>query len=141
MNRCYKNDIEVPFFKIKLHHFFILYFQRGWQKWGHNYQDFYAQKADATSPDWYSRRTNTIRGGDIKELLWPYEGTSKPTEKKTFGITKDPPIQWRKGYRAVPHDIEGQVVVPRWGLYHPGHYECPGRAEQLPAIHPDEKHL
>lgn len=116
--------------------------QRGWAKWGHDNNGFYARSAAATVPDWYARRVATIRGGDMKELLWSWEGTSKATEKKVFGIDrKVQPVPCQRGHQSTPHDIDGQVAMPRWGLYHPHHYEEPSRALPLPPIHPDEKHL
>ena len=73
--------------------------------------------------------------------MWPWELTSKPTEKRAYGIKRESPRPWQRGYQAVPHDIEGQVQMPRHGLYNPPHYQEPGRVEPLPPINVDMKHL
>ena len=90
-------------------------FQLGWRKWGAEHPDWYARRAEATEPDWYQRRVNTIRGGDTKERLWPWELTCKPTEKKAYGISRESPRPVQLGYQAVPHDITGQVQMPKVG--------------------------
>ena len=115
--------------------------QLGWRKWGAEHPDWYARRAEATVPDWYQRRVNTIRQGDTKERLWPWELTSRPTEKKAYGISRESPRPVQRGYQAVPHDITGQVQMPKWGLYHPPHYAEPSRVEPLPPLHGDEKHF
>ena len=101
----------------------------------------YARRPEATIPDWYQRRIDTIRSGDTKERLWSWELHSKPTEKRAYGIKREPHRPWQLGYQAVPHVIDGQVEVPRHGLYNPPHYIEPGRVEPLPAIHMDMKHI
>lgn len=117
--------------------------QLGWRKWGHDYPDWYARSAASTTPDWYSRRVSTIRGGDLTELTWkPWEQTSKPNEKKVYGMVREPRHRpWQRGYQATPHEIDGQIPMPRWGLYHPHYYQEPARCEPLPPVHADEKHL
>lgn len=115
--------------------------QQGWRKWGAEQPDWYARRADAQCPDWYARRVNTIRQADTKEQLWPWEQTSKPTERRVYGLGRESPRPVQRGYQAVPHEIEGQVAMPRWGLSHPHHYEEPSRVGPLPPVHADEKHL
>lgn len=123
------------------HHSHCDRIQLGWRKWGAEHPDWYARRADAQHPDWYTRRVNTIRGADTKERLWHWERPQKPTEKKAFGISRASPRPWQRGYQAVPHDIQGQVQMPRHGLYHPPHYGEPSGVEPLPALHIDQKHL
>lgn len=115
--------------------------QNGWHKWGAEHPDWYAHSAASQHPDWYNRRVDTICRADTKERLWHWERPYKPTEKTAYGISRDSPRPWQRGYQAVPHDVEGQVPMPRWGLYNPPHYEEPNRVEPLPPIHPDQKHL
>lgn len=105
-------------------------------KWGHDYPDMYSRSAAATVPDWYSRRLNTVRKGDSKELNWVWDQPSKPTQRKTFGMGTElqkPCVQ--RGHQASPHDVEGQVTNSRFALYHPAHYQEPARAEALPSVH------
>ena len=45
----------------------------------------------------------------IQERLWHWERPYKPTEKTAYGISRDSPRPWQRGYQAVPHDVEGQV--------------------------------
>ena len=100
----------------------------------------YSRNAISTLPDWYTRRISNIRKGDLKELHWPYEQPSKPTEKKAYGFNKhvrQPCIQ--RGFQATPHDVDGRVVTPHWGLHHPHHYQQPSRVESLPLVHVNEK--
>ena len=113
----------------------------GWRKWGEVDPGFYARRAEATGPDWYNRRVRDIRSADTTERLWPWELTSKPTEKSAFGIRRESPRPVQRGHQATPHDIEGQVQMPKWGLYHPHHYEEPSRVEPLPPLHVDMKQL
>ena len=101
----------------------------------------YARRPEPTVPDWYQRRVDTIRSGDTKERMWPWELTSRPTEKQAYGYSRQSPRPWQRGYQAVLHDIEGQVRMPRHGLYNPPHYIEPNRVEPLPPIHIDMKHL
>lgn len=116
--------------------------QLGWRKWGHDYPDWYARNAASTFPDWYNRRVSTIRSGDLTELTWkPWEQTSKPNEKKTHGIVREPRHRpWLRGYQA-PTDVDGLIPAPRWGRYHPHYYQEPVHCELLPTLYPDEKHL
>ena len=122
----------------------MLYFitvQMGWRKWGAQYPDWYARGAASQHPDWYTRRVQTIHKADNKMRLWHYERPQKPTEKQVYGLYRDPPRPWQRGYQAVPHDVEGQVQMPRHGLYHPHYYQEPSRVEPLPPLHTDMKHL
>ena len=75
----------------------------------------YARRPEPTVPDWYQRRVDTIRSGDTKERMWPWELTSRPTEKQVYGYSRQSPRPWQRGYQAVLHDIEGQVRMPRHG--------------------------
>jgi len=86
----------------------------------------------------------TIRSGDLTELMWtPWQQTSKPSEKKVYGMAREPRHRpWQRGYVPTPAgDVDGQVPAPRWGLYQPHYYQQPARCEPLPPLHPDEKHL
>ena len=116
--------------------------QLGYRKWGHDFPEWYARSATSTTPDWYSRRVGAIRSGDLTHLMWkPWDQTSKPSEKKVYGIVREPRHRpWMRGYQA-PLEVDGRVQVPRWGLYHPHHYQEPARCEPLPPVHADEKHL
>ena len=113
----------------------------GWKKWGAQYPDMYAHRPEATLPDWYTRRVSDIRDADTKVRLWDWEKASRPTEKRAFGLTKETPQPVQRGYFAFPHKPEGQVEVPKWGLYNPPHYQEPGRVEPLPDVHFQQKHL
>ena len=128
-------------FKSWYHICTVFFSQLGWRKWGAEHPDWYARSAAATSPDWYTRRVENIRGGHTKMRLWHYERPQKPTEKQVYGLYRDPPRPWQRGYQAVPHNIEGQVQMPKHGLYNPPHYQEPGRVEPLPPLHIDQKHL
>ena len=115
--------------------------QRGWRKWSAEHPDWYARREESQHPDWYSRRVNTIRSADTIERLWPWELTSRPTEKKVYGLTQEKPQPVQRGYQAQPHTIDGQIPMPKWGLYNPPHYEEPSRVAPLPSIHVDDKRL
>lgn len=120
------------------------FLQDGWLKWGAEQPGWYARQAHATVPDWYARRTETVRDGYLKEKGWSYDLTSKPTERSVYSVTKptDIPVKpWQRGYQAVPHDVRGEIQMPRWGLHHPHHYEDPMRAEPVAGAHFDEKTL
>jgi len=120
--------------------------QAGYRKWGADYPDWYARRPEATHPDWFTRRMQTIREGDLKELQWSWERTSKATQRGMHTVpncrgesTERP---WKRGnFVGTPHELDGQVVVPRWGQYHPTNYEAPSRLELLPPIHGDEKRV
>jgi len=114
--------------------------QSGWRKWSSHQPDWYARSAEAWHPDWYARRVDTIRQANTKERLWPWELTSRPTEKRVYGLARESPRPVQRGFQAVPHQIQGQVEMPRWGLFHPDHYSRPSRVEHLPTLHSDEKH-
>jgi len=114
--------------------------QAGWYKWAAHQPDWYARRAESWHPDWYARRVATQRHSDTKERLWPWELTSRPTEKRVYGVARESPRPVQRGYQATPHDVQGQVQMPRWGLYHPPHYEEPSRVEPLPALNMGEKH-
>jgi len=117
------------------------YFQSGWRKWSANHPEWYAQRADAQHPDWYTRRVNNIRQAYTKGRLWPWELTSRPTEKRVYDSSSEMPQPVQTGYQAAPHAMQGQIPMPKWGLFHPSHYEKPSRVEPLPPIQPMEKHL
>ena len=115
--------------------------QAGWRKWSAHHPDMYARRPEAVQPDWYSRRVQTVRAGDTKERLWSWETSAKPTEKRVYSTTVQHPAVVKEGHRAQPHDIQGQVRNPRWGLYHPDNYTEPSRVEPLPPLHSMEKHM
>ena len=50
------------------------------------------------------------------------------------------PVQ-RGTYNSGPHFIEGQVRMPKHGLYHPPHYQQPSGVEPLPPLHLDMKNM
>ena len=129
MNKYYNIDIS------------DLLSQDGWLKWGAEQPGWYARQAHATEPDWYTRKTATIRSGYTTEKSWPYDLTSKPTERSVYNTTHEVPKPWQRGYQAIPHDIKGGIQMPRWGLHHPHHYEDPSRVEPLANAHYDEKTL
>jgi hypothetical protein len=96
----------------------------------------YSRHSSATTPEWFSRRNSALRQADLKELYWSWEQPSKPTEKTTFGLLSDvkhPCTQ--SGYQAAPHDIDGQVNMSRWGIYHPPSYQELSRTVNLPPLH------
>ncbi|KAK2191981.1 hypothetical protein NP493_41g02016 [Ridgeia piscesae] len=127
--------------------------QRGWHKWGAEYPDMYTHKSSSNDPTWFARTTRRIYDGDTKERMWPWELTSRPTEKRVYGYEREAPRPVkRSGFpHAVPHFIEGEIRAPRWGIYHPNHgesqryhqhyYQFPSRAEPLPEAYANEKHL
>ena len=116
-------------------------YQDGWKKWGAQYPCLYATRPEPVYPDWHQREISTIRAGDTKERLWDWEKASRPTEKKAFGLTQTIPQPVQRGYFAFPHKVEGQVEVPKWGLYNPPHYQEPSRVEPLPPVHFQQKHI
>ena len=120
---------------------FNFHFKAGWRKWAAHHPDWYARRAESRHPDWYNRKVNYTRNSDIKNMMWTWDKTDKPTFKKTFGITREPPKPVQKGYQATPHNIEGQVQMPRWGLYHPDFYQEKCGVEPLPPLHSDMKHM
>ena len=127
--------------------------QHGWNKWGAQYPDMYTHQASSNDPTWFARRTRGIHDGYTKERLWPWELTSRPTEKRVYGYEREDPRPVKRGGfpHAVPHFIEGQIRAPRWGIYHPNggetqryhqhYYQFPMRAEPLGEAYFNEKHL
>ena len=56
-------------------------------------------------------------------------------------IFQEPQPVQRGTYQGFPHAIQGQVAMPKHGLYHPPHYQEPSRVEPLPPLHLDMKNL
>ncbi|ESO06679.1 hypothetical protein HELRODRAFT_188446 [Helobdella robusta] len=83
----------------------------GLAKWSGDYPFMHSRSKQATEPDWFTRRPTQRR--IISQA--DYMGTDPDRRMVLAEVTST----WKSGYRAVPHNLEGQVSVPKWGIYHP----------------------
>ncbi|XP_071110982.1 uncharacterized protein [Haliotis cracherodii] len=119
----------------------------GWRKWSAEHPDWYARRASSQHPDWYNRRRDTVRRADYKNINWHNERPSKPTARTHDDFVpytnevmmKDviKPMPHNKGFQGTvtfPKPFPMEVPAPKWGLYHPPHYEEPTRLNHFPPV-------
>ncbi|BFZ18842.1 hypothetical protein BsWGS_21881 [Bradybaena similaris] len=120
----------------------------GWRKWSAEQPGWYAWKSSSRHPDWYNREVNSIMQGNYKTNNWHWERPSKPTSRQPTVMScgdhivegTQKPFPHNRGYHGTfsyPNPFPQEVPTPKWGLYHPGHYEEPTRFNHFPPIHHD----
>ncbi|CAG5136278.1 unnamed protein product [Candidula unifasciata] len=119
----------------------------GWRKWSAEQPGWQAWKASSRHPDWYNREVNYIVQANNKNKNWHWEQPSKPTSRQYASIPGDNEPTLKVGQKLFPHNrgyhgnlsypqpFPQEVPTPKWGLYHPGHYQEPTRLNHFPPIH------
>lgn len=120
------------------------YMKGGWRKWNSaGHWDMHSDSAAAVVPDWYKRRNETIRNGDIKMMNWHYDRYDKPTQFRAYGEITPNPKPVYNGLNWItkkPETSYGNIPTIKYGQYSPHHFEDPSRCDTLPPLH-DTKHM
>lgn len=121
----------------------------GWRKWSAVQPDWLAKDSSSCHPDWYNRHLNYIRRADYEAVR--YERTRKPSNYKHdhFVATSREARLPKEAAESVPPNgsfygkaisrfRNNDIQAPKWGQFHPDHYENPYRFQTLPPIQPGE---